>query len=123
MKNFFHRWVLDRGDRVAKFLEGGYEFIKQTSDGTYVGESTVEQSSGLDSRVSRSAGNGGLRLFLMRIPMNWYMEDQEAKEREIQELEETMRPRKGVKGGEKPDYGSITLTRKTVEQSIKDQDI
>jgi hypothetical protein len=86
------------------FLEAGYEFVKP--NGTNVGEKTVESSSGLDSRVSKSSG--GRKLYLMQLPMKFYQEDQLAKIKAIEAEEASMRPR--VNRGAEADYGSISVT-------------
>ena len=102
-KNFEPRFVLDKDDRIAMFLEAGYEFVKPT--GSLVGDVTVESSTGLDSRVSKSSG--GRKLFLMQLPKKFYDEDQLAKLKQVEEMEATMRP-KTNKGAE-ADYGKIEL--------------
>jgi hypothetical protein len=109
--NFSYRWVLDRDDRIATFLEAGYEFVKPT--GESVGESTVDSSKQVGSRVTKSAGFGGLKLYLMFLPIQFYNEDQLAKQKEIDELEATMRePGKGkIVPKEGVDFGSIKLER------------
>lgn len=116
-ENFSHRWVIDKDDRIAKFLEGGYEFVMPTNK--RVGEESVNsQSQDLQgARVSRSAGFGGYRLYLMRIPIDFYNEDQQAKQREVDELEETMRPAKTGKAG--VDYGKVTFSRKSTPYGVE----
>ncbi len=115
-KNYFHKWVIDKDDRIAKFLEGGYEFVEAVNK--KVGESTVEsQSQDLQgTRVSKAAGYGGLRLYLMRIKKEWYDEDQAVKQREIDELEATMRPAKS--GSASIDYGKVSFSRKNTPYGV-----
>jgi hypothetical protein len=109
--NFSYRWVIDNPDRIATFLEAGYEFAPPTA-GNVVGEKTVDTTNDKSSRVSRSAKFGGLKLFLMRLPIEFYNEDQAAKQREIDEMENTMRePGKGRVVGKEVDFGSIKLDR------------
>lgn len=121
-KNFVQRWVLDRDDRIEEFLAGGYEFVKPTGQGTVVGDPTVNSSSGLDTRVTKSAGFGGLRLILMQIPIEFYVADQVAKQREVDETEDTMqRPGKGkAVPQEGVDYGKISMTRSHVNKKELD---
>ncbi len=112
--NFVQRWVLDRDDRIEEYKLGGYDFVKPTGQGTEVGDPTVNSSKGLDTRVTKSAGFGGLRLVLMQIPKEFYLQDQAAKQKIVDETEESMqRPGTG-KAVQKDgvDYGSISLTRK-----------
>lgn len=120
-ENFEPRWVLDSGDRLATFLDAGYEFVKPTSQGLRVGDPTVDSSKGLDGRVSKSAGRGSKeRLYLMQLPRKFYEADQLLKQREVDATEETMhvagKGKKG-KGGDdldSPDYGKVSLVRKDV---------
>lgn len=103
-ENFEPRFVLDKDDRIAMFLEAGYEFVKPNGSG--VGEKTVETSSQDGGRVSKSTG--GRKLYLMQLPMQFYKEDQLAKQRQIDEMEQTMRPRKNE--GSEADYGKVEIT-------------
>lgn len=102
--NFEPRFVLDRDDRIAMFLEAGYEFVKPNGSG--VGEKTVESSTPEGSRVTKSSG--GRKLYLMQQPIQFYREDQLAKLKAIEEEEASMRPR--VNRGAEADYGSISVT-------------
>ncbi len=105
--NFHQRWVLDRDDRVAMFLEAGYEFVKRTQK--IVGDPTVDSKT-LDTRVSKSSN--GKDLFLMQLPIKFYDDDQKAKQRAVDEIEQSMqRPGKGKAVGSEVDYGAITMER------------
>ncbi len=109
-KNFHQRWVLDRDDRIAAFLDAGYEFVRPSGD--KVGDPSVSTQSQDGSRVTKSAGFGGLKLFLMQIPIKFYNEDQQAKQREVDEIEDSMRrPGAGKHVGADVDYGSIKMDR------------
>ena len=117
-QNFSGRWVNDVDDRIARFLDAGYEFI--TKDGVTVGEPTVDSSSGLDSRVSKPVGRG-VRAYLMRLPRNLYNEDQMAKQREIDALDEAIR-RPGKRGGPislEVDYGEVSLESEQGDEKIR----
>jgi hypothetical protein len=103
-ENFEPRFVLDKDDRIAMFLEAGYEFVKPNGSG--VGEKTVESSSGLDSRVSKSTR--GTKLYLMQLPMKFYKEDQLAKIKLVEEMEASMKPRRNE--GAEADYGKVSIT-------------
>jgi hypothetical protein len=104
--NYEPRWVLDKDDRIAMFLEAGYEFV-QKRDNT-VGDKTVDSKT-LDTRVSKSSG--GRHLYLMQLPKQWYNEDQKAKQRAVDELEASMQRPKSTADRQAPDYGSIKLDR------------
>ena len=103
-ENFEPRFVLDRDDRIAMFLEAGYEFVKP--NGSSVGDKTVESSSGLDSRVSKSSG--GRKLYLMQLPKKFYNEDQLAKQKVVDEIENGMRRSKADRDSA-ADYGKVEI--------------
>lgn len=106
--NYMYRWVKDLPGRVQRFIEGGYEIVNHEAD---IGQRTVDSGSRLGSAVTRL--DGANTLVLMRIPLEWYNEDQEAKQREIDAVEDSMRAEggrlDGVEG--RPDTGSFTLSR------------
>ena len=109
---YVYRWVLDKEDRIRAYLEGGYEFY-EPKDLKPVGDASINrQSQDGSSRLRRSAAYGGLYLYAMRIPIEWYKEDQKFKQIEVDETEAMMRPdsrqnRDGV------EYGSMKLNRST----------
>ncbi len=109
-KNFYHRWVLDRDDRIAQFTDAGYEFAPP--NGKVVGDPSIKTQEQDGSRVTKAAGFGGLKLILMRLPIKFYNEDQQAKQREVDALEDSMRrPGTGKIVGKDVDYGSIKMDR------------
>lgn len=99
--NFEYRWVLDSPGRLEQFKEGGYEVVTETPE---VGDPTVDRASQLGSAVTMVRGTS--TLVLMRIPREWYEEDQKAKQDEIDALEATM---KAPSAG---DYGGVAINRK-----------
>ncbi len=109
-KNFYHRWVADKNERIAMFIEAGYEFVKPNKN-MVVGDPTVDTTSVTD-RVKKA---GSPPLYLMRQPIEWYNEDQAAKQLAVDELEATMRrPGTGKAVGPDVDYGSIKMERNNV---------
>lgn len=87
--NFVYRWVYDkddRGSKILKFIEGGYQFVtKSEAQKMAIGDNYVfdsEYSGG--SIIRRPAGeNQAGYLYYMKIPKDWYLEDQALKEKEI----------------------------------------
>ena len=106
------RFVNDVEDRIARFLEGGYQFVGQ--DGKLVvGEATAGTSSMVDSRVKKPVGRG-VTAYLMAIPRELYEQDQAAKQREILEVEDSIRRpnKKASPISEEVDYGKVSITSK-----------
>lgn len=85
--NYVYRWVNDVPGRINLFKEGGYEVV---TDEHEVGDKTVDRGSKLGSAITKSVG-GQITAVLMRIPKDWYDEDQVAKQKEVDILEATMR--------------------------------
>jgi hypothetical protein len=78
---YHYAWVSDSDlmpGGIKKFLDAGYEFVKEP---TKVGESTVNDSGNIGSTVSRNGGQG-VTLHLMRIPEEYYNEDNQLMEDE-----------------------------------------
>ena len=100
--NYVYRWVRNDEGRVQWFKERGYDVVTAAHK---VGEKAVDSGSQLGSAVTKFGG-GSVTLVLMRIPREWYDEDQAAKEEAIAAVEATMK--KPGEGG----YGSIQITRK-----------
>lgn len=101
-EGFVYRWVLDLGNRVAKFKRGGWEMVTHDVE---VGDARVATPSSLGSLIEATSG-GDRKLVLMRISELYYKEDQDSKETELRTLEDSMG--KSQEGG----YGSVNITRK-----------
>lgn len=98
------RVINDDGlNRLNAALDAGYEFVNKDGsiggDGTGalgdIGEMDLRNRQGLDSRVSMAVGEargGGPMIgYLMAIDKEWYEEDQQAKNREIDAGEAALR--------------------------------
>lgn len=88
--NYVYRVINDQDDRLQRAQEAGYEFV--VSD-TQLGDKRVAEGGSIDSRVSKPVGNG-VRGFLMRIPREYYDDDQKAKAARIDDIEQAMKPNK-----------------------------
>ena len=97
-----YRWVKDSPGRIQRFRDGGYEVVTEDLE---VGQNTVDRSSKVGSAITKHGG-GLDTLVLMRIPKEWYDEDQAAKQADIDALEATM------KSGSSADYGKVEISRK-----------
>lgn len=98
--NFVYRWVndVDSGQRIAKFKKGGYEVVE---DNVTVGDPVVDDAVSKTDTVTEKVVNGsGTRAVLMRIPKEWYEEDQKAKHAKVDASEAAMRQDSLSKYGE-----------------------
>lgn len=86
---YVYRIVNDVGDRVEMFKQAGYELVE--SEAVQVGERRVNSASALGSKAQVSVDSTGTKAFVMRIPKEWYDEDQRAKQSDVDELERTIK--------------------------------
>jgi len=103
-EGYKRRWVNDVDDRIAMFKAAGYEPVAghlETNSGQL----------GLDSQmgntVHKSVG-GGQKAVLMEIKEEWYQEDQQAKQKRIDQTEAALVSAKDKQGH----YGDIQIGRK-----------
>jgi hypothetical protein len=100
---YVYRVVNDVDDRVAQFLEGGYEVVSK--EGHDVGDKRVSSGTAIGSGQTFSHGQG-IKGHLMRIPRELYEEDQAAKSRFINQQESSIKEQ-ALDGN----YGTIELKR------------
>jgi hypothetical protein len=101
--NYVYRVVNDVDDRVAQFVEGGYELVNDNS--TDVGDKRVSQGTTVGSKKIFSVGQG-TKGYLMRIKREWYDEDQAAKQGFVNQQEASIKE-KALDGN----YGKLEVTR------------
>jgi hypothetical protein len=99
---FQYRFVNDIGSRIENFKAAGYEFVED--DTLAVGDSRVSDPSAVGS-AKVVTSNDGTKSYLMRIKDEWYKEDQQVKQKRIDELEKAIKSpsSQGV------DYGDVKL--------------
>lgn len=100
---YHYRIVNDIKDRILDFKDAGYEVVTGT-DAT-VGDKRVDRPAEEGSVKHISVG-GGDKAVLMRIPEDWYNEDQDAKLAHLQDLEDATK--KDALSGH---YGNLSLNR------------
>lgn len=98
--NFHYRFVNDQGNRVYNYQQAGYEIV--TDGDLTVGDSRVSDASDLGS-PRRVVGENGTTSILMRIPKNYFDEDQAKKNAIIDEQEQAMKQN----ATREMDYGKI----------------
>lgn len=86
--NYVYRIVNDDGDRIQMFKDAGYELVESSS--VRVGDRRVDVASSEGSKAQVSVG-GGKKAFVMRIPKEWYEDDQKAKQAEVDRLEQSIK--------------------------------
>lgn len=88
-------------DRVQDLLDRGYEIVPPKQAGQ-LGDKKVDNPSPLGSAGQISVGRG-TKAIVMRIPKEWYDEDQAAKQAEVDATEQRSK-KQGA------DYGSVDIT-------------
>lgn len=88
---YIGRWVNDTDNNVMKLQERGYEFVMDTPNGRVtVGEKRVDPNRQTGSVVSKIVGNDKngkpLTAYLMVQRQEWYEEDQQYKQSEIDQV-------------------------------------
>jgi hypothetical protein len=102
---YIYRIVNDDDDRIQRLQDAGYEIATKEAVGA-VGNRRVDDPSSLGSVAHFSVGKG-TKAVVMRQKLQYYTEDQNAKQAEIDALEATMKgdARKAA------DFGSVELSR------------
>ena len=98
-----YRVVNDVDDRIAQFLEGGYELVDKASTG--VGDSRVSQGTAVGSKQELSVGQG-VKAKIMRIKKEWFQEDQNRKQKFVDQQEASIKE-KALDGN----YGTLDIKR------------
>lgn len=84
---YMYRLVNDVEDRINSFLTAGYEIVDKTGNEVEV-DKRIQDPSWRQSALSQSVG-GGIKGYVMRIPIEWYEEDQSKKQLEIDKKEKS----------------------------------
>ncbi|HET8685079.1 MAG TPA: hypothetical protein VFM18_00275 [Methanosarcina sp.] len=101
--NYEYRIVNDQDDRVAAFQQNGWEIVPAKD--VRIGDKRLENASATGSAAEISVGQG-TKAVVMRIPKDWYEEDQRAKAENIDALEQTMK-----EDAQRGYYGKVTNSR------------
>ncbi len=99
---YVYRIVNDAGDRIAQFLDAGYELVE--ANAVRVGDKRVNAATPEGSKAQVSVGKGD-KAFVMRIKQEWYDEDQQAKQVYNNQLEQSIKQT----ASQAADYGKVTI--------------
>lgn len=90
--NYHYYWALDLsedGSQIARCRQAGYVFVRPEEEITY-GEASVFKTSDLGS-VLRVPAGGGLNHYLMKIPMDFFEEDQARHAKRVDMTEQSLK--------------------------------
>lgn len=105
---YVYRFVNVVNERIHRFMDAGYEFVSKAQAGN-IGDPRVDSSEGTSSYVEKGVGMGQ-KAVLMRIPEEFYKEDQLAKQRRVDEIEATMK-----RDAKRDRYGKLDITSNNKE--------
>ena len=100
---YTYRIVNDVDDRVEQLQGRGYELCTNEHVGA-IGNKRVDNTSSLGSTAHFSVGQG-TKAVVMRIPNDWYKEDQDVKQAELDAVEATMK----ADARRAADYGKLSI--------------
>ena len=86
---FVRRWVNDTPGRVQMFEDAGYEIVREP---TKVGDDRAGEASNVGASITRKSVGAGQEAVLMEIPIEFYEEDQAAKEQSLKSKEASLIP-------------------------------
>lgn len=101
--SFHYRFVNDVGSRVYNYQQAGYEIV--TDGDLTVGDSRVSDASDLGS-PRRVVGDQGTTSVLMRIPKEYFDEDQAKKNAALDEQDQAMKQQ----ATKDLDYGKLQIS-------------
>lgn len=85
---YVYRIATDVGDRIEALKDAGYEMV--LAKDVRIGDKRINSAAPEGAYAQVSVG-GGQKAFVVRIKEEWYKEDQEAKQAEVNRLEQTMK--------------------------------
>jgi hypothetical protein len=109
---YVRRWVNDTPGRIDMFKEAGYEPVRQP---TKVGDPRAGDGSNVGSSVIEKDVGAGQKAFLMEIPIEYYTEDQAAKEQGLKTKEASLIPDEL----KRDTYGEGLTISSTIERNKK----
>lgn len=106
-ESYVYRLVNDVEDNLYRFLKGGYEIVDKDGEDLSI-DGRLQDPSWRQSAASQSVG-GGITAYLVRIPREWYNEDQQKKQRYLDDKTANL-ARKVIPGiNDKNVYGEISI--------------
>jgi hypothetical protein len=82
---YSRRWINDEAGRLQEAEEGGYQFVKEGD------ANSTDTGTRKSLTVGKHEDGTPLRAYLMEIPLEFYEEDQVAKQQEIDATDEAIR--------------------------------
>lgn len=106
---YMYRWILDAaesGQRIMKFQKAWWDLVDGQDGQHSVGQDMVYKTDNVGSVIRSPAGSGKF-YYLMRIPREYYEQDQKAKADDILDREQAITQTDSTNG----QYGDIELNK------------
>lgn len=85
-KDYHYHCFTDKDGNVERALEAGYQFVDEVRE---KGQRNAQEPSRFGRVFCQDVGNGQIG-YTMRIPKEWYVEDQAAKQKRLDEKDRVM---------------------------------
>jgi hypothetical protein len=99
-----YRFVNDTSDRVQAFLDNGWEIVEDKS--VRIGDKRLGAPSGSEGTAAVASVGQGMKSYVLRIPEEFYKEDQAAKQAYVDATEAATKE-KALDGT----YGKLDISR------------
>ena len=114
------RWVNDIKDRIYKFTNAGYQFVKKADNRIEIVEPTKRmQDSSIDNTLITQQVGNGVKAYFMIQRKEWYRENQQGYLDEANAIEDSMLRKPKVSGF----YGEASIGGKSVTNIPVDEKV
>ena len=103
---FHYAWINDSKDLISRAIRAGYEHVTLAEMPTW-GSKSVDSADPASSVVSMPVGDS-LVAYMMKQPMEYYEEDQQAKADRLLKKESGMKQQ--LNSGQNGTYGNVDIT-------------
>ena len=90
-EGYYRRWIVDRPGRLSDAEQAGYTYVVDPNIKIGENPDDVNKREGLDSRTSKTVGSNAdgspQMAYLMEMPLDWYRENQDEKDKLLKEKE------------------------------------
>jgi len=104
--NFHYAWINDQVDLIHRAKRAGYENVP-VSEIPHWGSPGVDAADSTDSVISMKVGPD-VTAYLMKIPMEYYLEDRAEMDRMVDAREADMK--KALNSGQEGTYGKVDFS-------------
>jgi hypothetical protein len=101
---YHYKWVNDVDDKIQRFKNAYYEHVTG-EEGLKIGQRSIDSSTGEVASVVSRDGGRGIKVYLMKIPIEFYEEDKAAKEAATERRADSLK--RSLNSGQDGMYGGV----------------